>query len=88
MLPTAPNHWTLYALMEHIANGPKHEVRSIVLNPGGPTAPGPAARKITYWVPSRPYGFYSLISRTRLAWKVFTGEYDALEWPGQQPKAY
>lgn len=36
----------------------------------------------------RPYGFYSMRSRLRLAWAVFTGRADALFWPGQMPKAY
>ena len=39
-------------------------------------------------VPVRPYGEYSLRSRLRLAWMVFTGRADALEWPRQMPKAY
>jgi hypothetical protein len=35
------------------------------------------------WVPARPMGLYSLINRFKLAWGVFTGEYDALRWHGQ-----
>jgi hypothetical protein len=39
--------------------------------------------------PARVYGFYGLRSRLRLAWDVFTGEADALYWPGQRPpRAY
>lgn len=30
--------------------------------------------------PARPIGFYSLQSRIRLAWAVFTGKADALFW--------
>lgn len=40
------------------------------------------------WWPARPYGMFSLRSRFRLAWAVFTGRADALFWPGQMPKAY
>jgi hypothetical protein len=39
-------------------------------------------------VPARPYGFYSLSERCRLAWAVFTGRADALFWHGSMPKAY
>lgn len=35
--------------------------------------------------PARPYGFFGLASRLKLAWAVFTGEADALFWPGQTP---
>jgi len=37
---------------------------------------------------ARPFGFYSLHGRLRLAWDVFTGKADALYWPGQMPRAY
>ena len=40
------------------------------------------------WQPARGYGMYSLRSRMRLAWMVFTGKADALRWPLQNPKAY
>ena len=40
------------------------------------------------WQPARPYGLFSLRSRLRLAWLVFTGQADALRWPFQNPKAY
>ena len=40
------------------------------------------------WGPARAYGFYSLSSRLKLAWHVFTGKADALYWPSQMPKAY
>lgn len=36
------------------------------------------------WVPARPQGWWSLSSRFKLAWAVFTGRYDALRWPGQE----
>ncbi len=36
------------------------------------------------WLPARPLGYYSFRSRLKLAWKVFTGELDALKWPGNQ----
>jgi len=34
------------------------------------------------WVACRPLGFpgYRLITRFKIAWKVFTGQYDALRW--------
>jgi hypothetical protein len=35
-------------------------------------------------MPARPLGYYSLRSRIRLAWMVFTGKADALVWPGGQ----
>lgn len=51
---------------------------------------GPMAEvKKGEWEPARPYGFYSMQSRLRLAWDVFTGKADALYWPNQEPpKAY
>lgn len=36
------------------------------------------------WLPARPLGYYSLRSRLRLAYMVFTGKADALLWPGGQ----
>lgn len=36
------------------------------------------------WVPARPRGYFSLRRRLRLAWGVFTGQYDAVVWPGNQ----
>lgn len=33
------------------------------------------------WVPARPLGFYSIWSRLRCAWMVFTGRADAFIWP-------
>jgi hypothetical protein len=33
------------------------------------------------WVPARPEGYFSLFSRARLAWLVFSGRADALTWP-------
>lgn len=33
------------------------------------------------WVPARPLGMATLWSRFVLAWKVFTGELDAVKWP-------
>jgi hypothetical protein len=33
-----------------------------------------------FWVPARPLGVFSLRKRIRLAWRVFVGRYDALEW--------
>ena len=32
------------------------------------------------WRPARPYAISSLIKRFSLAWGVFTGRYDALDW--------
>lgn len=36
------------------------------------------------WVPARPLGFYSIGSRIKAAWLVFTGKADAVIWPGNQ----
>jgi hypothetical protein len=36
------------------------------------------------YVPARPYGFFSIKERVRLAWLVFTGKADAVKWPGDQ----
>jgi hypothetical protein len=34
------------------------------------------------WKPARPYTPWSLLRRLRLAWGVFIGRYDALDWEG------
>jgi len=34
-----------------------------------------------YWVPARPLNAATLKERFKLAWGVFKGELDALEWP-------
>lgn len=47
------------------------------------TGGSPQAEVDGRWVPARPIGFYSWRRRLRYAWGVFTGRYDALEWPGQ-----
>jgi hypothetical protein len=36
------------------------------------------------YVPARPLGWQSWTNRFRLAWAVFTGRMDALEWPDGQ----
>ena len=38
-----------------------------------------------YWTPVRPLGLYGLNLRwrIRLAWRVFIGRYDALQWRDQ-----
>lgn len=36
------------------------------------------------WVPARPMGLDSLRERLRLAWGVFVGRYDAVQWPNGQ----
>lgn len=36
------------------------------------------------WYPARPMGFFSVRSRLRLAWEVFTGRADVLRWPDHQ----
>ena len=36
------------------------------------------------WLPARPEGYFSLQSRVRAAWLVFTGRADAVIWPGNQ----
>lgn len=43
----------------------------------GPRSRAPGSE---YEQPARPIGFYSLPSRARLAWAVFTGRADALFW--------
>jgi len=35
------------------------------------------------WMPARPL-LDPWITRLKDAWKVYTGEYDALKWPGNQ----
>lgn len=39
-----------------------------------------------YWRPARPYGWRGvmLIHRIKLAWLVFIGRYDALDWESPQ----
>lgn len=32
------------------------------------------------WVPARPYSIPSIHKRFKLAWLVFIGRYDALDW--------
>jgi len=36
------------------------------------------------WIPARPLGYYSIPSRVQLAWGVFCGKYDVVQWPGGQ----
>lgn len=36
------------------------------------------------WGPARPIGLDTIPNRIKLAWKVFTGKYDVLEWPDNQ----
>lgn len=40
------------------------------------------------WEPARPLGMFGLClrHRIRLAWRVFTGEYDAVKWHSALPK--
>lgn len=35
------------------------------------------------WVPARSRGYASVGQRIKAAWLVFTGQADALTWPGQ-----
>lgn len=35
------------------------------------------------WVPARPIGFQSIWERFRATWLVWSGQADALIWPGQ-----
>lgn len=37
------------------------------------------------WVPARPIGLFGIRHRFSLAWKVFTGQCDALLWPEDDP---
>ena len=36
------------------------------------------------WIPARPMGYPSPLSRIRIAWLVFTGKADAVIWPEGQ----
>lgn len=36
------------------------------------------------WYLARPLGLDTFTNRLKLAWQVFTGECDALRWPGNQ----
>lgn len=36
------------------------------------------------WIPCRPVTFWKLTIRIRLAWGVFIGRYDALDWEDGQ----
>ena len=36
------------------------------------------------WVPARPLGLGTIVSRLKLAWMVFTGKADAVVWPEGQ----
>lgn len=38
------------------------------------------------WVPARPVTIYSLRERIKLAYLVFIGEYDALDWEEDSEK--
>jgi hypothetical protein len=44
----------------------------------------PAAQVNQRWVPARPEGYSSWVSRLKLAWMVFTGKGDVLIWPEGQ----
>lgn len=35
------------------------------------------------WTPARPIGRGGFFRRCKIAWKVFTGKYDAVKWHGQ-----
>ncbi|CAB4145775.1 hypothetical protein UFOVP1204_65 [uncultured Caudovirales phage] len=43
-----------------------------------------ASRDGNVYYPARPVGFASITHRIRAAWLVFTGQADALIWPGGQ----
>jgi len=70
MLNKAPSVWGLRNLIEHSNGGSKAGIK----DESGETA----------WVPARPLGYGGLKSRLSIAWGVFKGKYDALEWPGGQ----
>ena len=36
------------------------------------------------WVPHRPIGLANFRNRVKIAWRVFIGKYDAVEWPEGQ----
>ena len=63
----APSRWELPRLLDHA----QHSGESASVFIGG----------MTIYRPARPEGFFSIISRFRLAWDVFKGEADALYWP-------
>ena len=48
------------------------------------THAGIETRGGTMWVPARPLGYQSFISRIKCTWMVFTGKADALVWPCNQ----
>lgn len=50
---------------------------------------GPFAHINGKWEPARGYGMFTIKSRLKHSWAVFTGKADALYWPNQPPpKAY
>ena len=44
--------------------------------------PSPSPWVQPQWVPARPHSYpgFNLVSRIKLAYAVFTGRYDALDW--------
>jgi len=62
----APSRWELPRLLDYTKEG---EASCVTI------------AGITIYCPARPEGFFSIISRIRLAWDVFKGEADALYWP-------
>lgn len=45
---------------------------------------GPCISSSVRYVLARPIALGGFITRMRLAWKVFTGAFDALKWDGGQ----
>lgn len=70
MLNQAPSLYTLENLMKKVYSG-ENQV-------GIKTSEG------IRWVPARSVGYFSLRSRLKIAWQVFTGKADAFTWPGGQ----
>lgn len=75
MLNSAPHKWTINEIAEMYRTG------------NGTWAGGMLDSR--HPEPARVYGMFTLQSRIKLAWAVFTGEADALFFPNQTPpKAY
>lgn len=71
----APAHYTIDRVVSEIKD--KVYITEYEKRPDG------TERKFQRWVPARPFGLFSLRNRIVYAWKVFKGDFDVLEWPGQ-----
>jgi hypothetical protein len=65
-------------LVERMNKAPnKYTLRELLDTVNGGTSVGIGGK----WYPARPLGYYSLRSRLKCAWLVFTGQADAVTWP-------